>query len=105
MKSKSSCKETQQVGSPAIDEIEKAKKMKCSHKVFNEKESAISRKNAKIKTKWRKVRGMKENNESCFLSSDNSTGDDQAPVLDKFTIDEASTMEEVSEKNHHDNKG
>ena len=53
MKSTSSCKQTKQAGnSLAIDENEKAKKVKCTHKALNkkqEKESASSRKVAKAK--------------------------------------------------------
>ena len=82
--------------------------MKRTHKALSkkqEKESASGRKIAKTKVEWRKVRAMEESSESCCLSSDNSTSDDQALVPDKLTDDEASTMEEVNEKNHHDNKG
>ena len=49
---------------------------------------------------------MEESSESCCSSSDSSSGDNQeAPVPDKLTDDEASAKEEVSNKNHQDNKG
>ena len=106
---KSTSQETEQAGnSHVIDGNEKAKKLKHAHKVLSkkqERESASSRKIAKTKAEWRKVRAMEESSESCCLSSDSSTGDDQAPVPGRLSDDEASAKDSVSNKNHQDNKG